>query len=245
MCSIQQLTERVTAELAALAPADAVLGTAGADYLALRGVVERLEVVALRLLAAVDASGASTADGSASTAAWVRRRTGCSGREAAADVSLARRLHTDGARPLSTTAALLDAGRLTVGHARVIARATATSTVDAFATAEPLVAKAAVDLPVDVTAQVAAAVCEHAEALHAGGAEDPSRPAAPPPRLAGACICRGAGRCGHWTRCLPRRPVPPCTPCSSRWRFRGRRRTVAPTCGPPPSGGPTRSVRRR
>lgn len=174
MCSIAELTAVVSAALADLDTPDVGLGSgAAADYLALRDLIEQLEVTSLRWLATVDASGAPSADGSASTAAWVRRHTGCAARTAAADVRLARRLHTDGQRPLSTTAGLLDDGLVTLDHARVIARATATMSADAFATAEPLVAKTAAKLPADPAGQVAAQICEHAEELHASEAVDP------------------------------------------------------------------------
>lgn len=175
MGSMTELVQQTSAAVAALDAPDTDLGsTIGADYLALRGLVEKLEVVGLRLLAAFDATGMASADGSASTTAWVRRHTGCAGRAASADVRLARRLHTDQARPLTTTAALLDDGQLTVGHARVIARATAMMGPEAFEAAEPVVAKASVELPVDAAGQVATQVCQHADELYAGGQDDPA-----------------------------------------------------------------------
>lgn len=175
MCSTTEAIGRATAALADLHGAETGPGSStAADYLALRRLIEQLEVVGLRWLATLDSSGVGTTDGSASTAAWVRRHTGCSARAASADVRLSRRLHTDDVRRLATTSELLDEGLLTVEHARVIARATATLASDAFETAEPLVAKTAVDLPVDAAGQVATAVCRHAEELHANDQVDPA-----------------------------------------------------------------------
>ncbi len=192
MCSIAELASRAETGLATLELPGPGSAAAGDDYLTVRALIEKLEIVGLQLLAAFDSSGAAAVDGSASTAAWVRRRTGASGRVLAADLHLARRLHTDPLRPLTTTAELLAADMLTVGHARVIARATGTLTAAAFDTAEPLIAKAALDLPVDVTAQVATQVADHAEALHVGGADDP---------VAARRAVADAGRRLHLSRC--------------------------------------------
>lgn len=168
-----RLVDGVTAALADLDQPDTGPGSAAEDYLALRALIDRLEVVGLRWLAALDSSGVGSADGSVSTAAWVRRHAGRSARAAAADVRLARRLHTDEVRRLATTRSLLDEGSLTVEHARVLARATATLAPDAFALAEPTVAAAATDLPVDPAGQVATHIARHAEELHASTQVDP------------------------------------------------------------------------
>jgi hypothetical protein len=160
--------------LASLDEPETGIGTSlGSDYLALRQLLDRLEVVGLRWLAALDGAGVAAADGSASTAAWVRRTTACSARSAAADVRLARRLHTDDLRPLTTTADLLESGRLTVDHARVLARATASLDPAVHNDVEPLIAEAATTLEVDAAGQVAVAVCEHAAELHATEQDDP------------------------------------------------------------------------
>lgn len=175
MCSITRIAAQVTAAVAAMEMPGGRPGSVVVDdYLVLRGLVEQLEVVGLRLLAELDTAGEAAADGSASTAAWVRRHTGCSARAAAGAVRLARRLHTDNARPLTATAALLSDGRLTVEHARAIARTTATMSPEAFAAAEPALAQAAAGLEVDVTAQVAERVRDHAETLHAANQDDPA-----------------------------------------------------------------------
>ena len=172
---MNDLVGTVNAALADLGEPDTAPGSPAAeDYLALRGLLDRLEVVGLRWLAALDASGVGAADGSVSTAAWVRRHAGRSARVAAADVRLARRLHTDQVRPLATTRELLEQGRLSVEHARVLARATATLTPAAFELAEPTVATAAAGLPVDAAGQVATQVARHAEDLHANAQVDPA-----------------------------------------------------------------------
>lgn len=175
MCSIREVLSAVEASLSDLGDPDTSLGSAAADeFLALRELAERLDVVSLRWLAALDSAGISAQDGSVSTAGWVRRHTGCSARSAAADVRLARRLHSDEVRRMSATAALLDEGRLSIGHARAIARETTTMDGDAFAMAEPVVATTAVGLSVDPAAQVVAQVCRHVEELHAGAQDDPA-----------------------------------------------------------------------
>ncbi len=193
MCSTQDLVRRVGSALAVLdEPTTGVGTTLGDDYLALRRLVDQLEVVGLRWLAALDGAGVAAADGSASTAAWVRRHTRCPARSAAADVRLARRLHSGDLRPLTTTAELLETGRLSVGHARVIARATATLAPAAFDAAEPLVAEAATTLGVDAAGQVAEAVCEHAAEAYADGQDDPA---------AARQAAAHAGRRLHLSRC--------------------------------------------
>jgi hypothetical protein len=175
MCSMKEALAVAAAALASVDPPQPGLGSSvHEDYLALQAFRDRVDLIGLRHLAVMDGGGMGPADFSRSTTAWVRRHARRSGRAAAADVQLARRLHCDRDRPLATTGQLLEQGKLSIDHARVIARVTSTMTPAAHALAEPALASAATELEVDISAIVGRQIVRHAEALHADGTDDPA-----------------------------------------------------------------------
>lgn len=91
-----------------------------ADLADLRIAVDRLEAEWLRRLARFDARGGAAADGSVSTAAWLRRTCRLAPGAARERVVVARQL-TD----LPATAAQIAAGDISYRHAALIATATA------------------------------------------------------------------------------------------------------------------------
>lgn len=76
----------------------------------------RLDAAALRVTHEIDAGGAAVPTGAASTAGWLRHATRADPRVATGEVKLAAEL----AGPLAATGAALAAGRIGLGHARVI-----------------------------------------------------------------------------------------------------------------------------
>src|SRR3954471_11268958 len=112
----------------------------GAHIRALMVERDRLDGAIERALGVFDAAGYGEADGAASTASWLRGRCRVSGGEASARVRTARML-----RQLPATAAALEAGAVSLAHARVIAQLAADTDLAATRRVEEqLVALAAV-----------------------------------------------------------------------------------------------------
>ena len=119
---------------------DALLAT---QVLAMRRLVDQLEGVWLRRLAAVDGRGAAGADHGTcapSTAGWLRATVRMSPGAAAQRVRTARALHRG---PLAATARALDAGEVSYAHAATLADATADLPPARVAQAEPVLVDAA------------------------------------------------------------------------------------------------------
>ena len=113
------------------------------QVLGLRRLVDRLEGLWLRELAAVDARGAGGADQGqqvGSTAAWLRTRLRLGAEAAASSVRTARALFRG---PLAATAAALIGGELSVGHAQVLAHGTQELPEEVTVAAEPVLLEAA------------------------------------------------------------------------------------------------------
>ena len=91
------------------------------------GLLEAASAKLLGCVAVMDADGVVERDVSLTPATWLARRTLDSRGKAATMVGLARRLHTDGVRPLRATAQALVAGEVTLAQAQAIADATATA----------------------------------------------------------------------------------------------------------------------
>lgn len=177
MSSTAGVMDRVSgllADLADLGEPPVGLGAGcGEQLLALRRLTDRVQALGLRWLAAFDAAGAAAVDGSGSTASWLATHSHCSRRAAAADVALARRLHTDPVRPLAAVETAVAAGTITVDHARALARATATMNPAAFELIEATIAAAACRLEAAAAGELAAAARVHAESLVAAATDDP------------------------------------------------------------------------
>ena len=119
---------------------DAVLAE---EVLELRRMVDRLDGVWLRRLAALDARGAAGADQgvqAASTASWLRNRLRMGANAATSSVRTARAVFRG---PLTGTAQALTAGEISPAHARVVAAGTHHLPHQVAVDAEPTVVAAA------------------------------------------------------------------------------------------------------
>ena len=129
------------------------------QVLVLRRLVDRLEGLWLRQLAAVDGRGAAGADQGqqvGSTAAWLRTRLRLGAGAAASCVRTARALFRG---PLAATAEALIAGELTAAHARVLAHGTQELPEDVTVAAEPVLVEAAARLDPPRLRRVIAHLC--------------------------------------------------------------------------------------
>jgi hypothetical protein len=130
-------------ELAAEDPDALPDAQAAQPVLILRRLIERLEGVWLRDLAAVDGRGAAGADQgmpAESTAGWLRHRTRMGHADAHQRVRVARALHRG---PLPATAKALAAGELSYLHAAALTRSTQALPGHTVAAAEPVLLEAA------------------------------------------------------------------------------------------------------
>lgn len=109
------------------------------ELVTLRETIDRLEAQFLRRLEPFDRRGGGLADGTGSTASWLRWRCRLSGPDAMATVRCARRL----ADAVPATAAALAAGGISRRHAEVIAVAGADLPDAAVTAAEPALVEAA------------------------------------------------------------------------------------------------------
>lgn len=110
--------EETAAELAHLEARGEPSGVLTDVVEALSRVEARVEALRAKVIAAVEADGTWTLDGSRSLQGWVRRRSGRSAPEVSATIGLARALRDH----LPQTAVALTAGEISVDHARVLAR---------------------------------------------------------------------------------------------------------------------------
>ena len=154
--SAVELATQMRSALDDLATPGVGLGDHLADEVcALRLLLDRVEAVYLERLASLDASGAVRTGGWVSTATWLSRSTRISARKAKADVTMARRLHTDPDRPLRKVAESLSAGELTVEHVRAIVTGTARVPIDRMAEAEEALVQVSKELNAGLTGRAA------------------------------------------------------------------------------------------
>jgi Domain of unknown function (DUF222)/HNH endonuclease len=130
-------------ELAVQDPDRLVDAALAEQVLELRGLLDRLEGLWLRTLAAVDGRGAAGADQgvqAGSTAGWLRGRLRMGAGAAAGWVRTARALYRG---PLTRTGQALADGELSAAHASVLAHGTHDLPVQVAAEAEPVLLEAA------------------------------------------------------------------------------------------------------